>query len=77
MSYRELTFTVRIPWPSAAELSGFVRRLPARVWRTLVVWQERANSRAILRTMDERMRRDMGIRDEDARYEAGKPFWRP
>lgn len=77
MSRRELTFTVSIPMPSAGDLKALVRGLPGRLWRTLLAYQERASARAALRTMDERMRRDMGISYEDALREAYKPFWRP
>ncbi len=77
MSRRELTFTVSIPVPSTGGLKALVRGLPGRVWRALLVYQERASSRAVMRTMDERMRKDMGIRYEDALREAYKPFWRP
>ncbi len=77
MSDRELSFTVRIPVPSAGGLMAWVRGLPGRVWQALLVYQDRASSRAILRTTDARMRRDMGIRYEDALREAYKPFWRP
>jgi len=77
MSRRELTFTVSIPVPSAEGVTAWVRRIPGRVWHGLHVYQERASSRAMLRTMDDRMRRDMGISYEDALREAYKPFWRP
>lgn len=77
MLRRELSFTVRLPVPTAGELKVLVRGLTRRLWHAVLVYQERASSRAILRTMDARMRRDMGIRYEDALREAYKPFWRP
>jgi uncharacterized protein YjiS (DUF1127 family) len=77
MSRREVTFTLSIPVPETGDLKTLVRGLPGRVWRALLVYQERASSRAVMRTMDERMRKDMGIRYEDALREAYKPFWRP
>jgi uncharacterized protein YjiS (DUF1127 family) len=77
MSRRELTFTVSIPVLNAGELKAGLLRLPARFWHTLLVYQERASARAALRCMEPHMRRDMGIRYEDALREAYKPFWRP
>ena len=56
---------------------------PGRVGRfftTLLVrfseWQERAQQRAHLACMDERMLKDIGINQVDAAREATKPFWR-
>jgi uncharacterized protein YjiS (DUF1127 family) len=43
----------------------------------IVEWQERAEQRANLAGMDERMRKDIGISYADAAREADKPFWRP
>ncbi|WP_037255886.1 DUF1127 domain-containing protein [Rhodovibrio salinarum] len=77
MSRKALTFTVTIPMPAIGDLVPLVRALPTRIWRALLVYQERASSRAALRTMDDRLRRDMGICYEDALREAYKPFWRP
>ena len=77
MSRREVTFTLSIPVPETGELKALVRGLPGRVWRALLVYQERASSRAVMRTMDARMRKDMGVSYEDALREAYKPFWRP
>lgn len=77
MSRRELTFTLSIPVPAAGDLKSLVRSLPGRLWHALLLYQERASGRAALRTMDPRMRQDMGLRYEDALREAYKPFWRP
>ncbi|MBK1669317.1 hypothetical protein CKO28_14865 [Rhodovibrio sodomensis] len=77
MSRRELTFTVSIPVLNAGDLKAGLLRLPGRLWHVLLIYQERASARAALRTMEPRMRRDMGIRYEDCLREAYKPFWRP
>jgi uncharacterized protein YjiS (DUF1127 family) len=37
---------------------------------------ERARSRRILRLLDDRMLRDIGIDRGTAQYESDKPFWR-
>ena len=67
----------------------FVPMLPARAQRRggrlswfagivdgVLEWQERARQRAALRSMDERMLRDIGITRADAMTEVEKPFWR-
>lgn len=38
-------------------------------------WQRRANERAALATMDDRMLRDVGLTQAEAMHEADKPFW--
>lgn len=44
---------------------------------TLSEWQQRANDRQCLRTMDDRMLSDIGLSRADVEREASKPFWRP
>ena len=39
-------------------------------------WQDRAQQRRQLATMDDRLLRDIGISRLDALHEANKPFWR-
>jgi uncharacterized protein YjiS (DUF1127 family) len=52
-----------------------MRRVTAYAWRTLMVWQRRAEQRQQLREMPERLRRDIGLTVEHIRDEARKPFW--
>lgn len=52
-------------------------RLPLTVFEILLVWQERAEQRARLRTMSDRMLKDIGISRADAEHEGATPFWRP
>ncbi len=52
-------------------LSGAV----IRVVCALLTWQERANQRRNLASLDDRMLRDIGIDRAAARREAEKPFW--
>ncbi len=47
-----------------------------RALETLTTWQERADGRRELLSLDERMLHDIGISRADAVREADKPFWR-
>ena len=51
------------------------RSLPGRALQTLVVWQQRADSRTWLAAMEERLRRDAGLTPAAIRAETQKPFW--
>lgn len=54
-----------------------VRRVCIKPLELIVIWQERAEQRHALRTLDSRMLKDIGISAGDANREAGKPFWLP
>lgn len=43
---------------------------------TLLTWRRRANQRAALAVLDDRLLEDIGLTREQARAESGKPFWR-
>ncbi len=43
----------------------------------LRLWHRRRRGRRALARMDARDRADIGVHAEDARREAGRPFWRP
>lgn len=49
----------------------------AAIFNRLAEWQERAEQRAHLARMDDRMLKDIGVSAVDAAREADKPFWRP
>lgn len=49
----------------------------AAVLSRLAEWQERAEQRAHLAGMDDRMLKDIGISAVDAAHESDKPFWKP
>jgi uncharacterized protein YjiS (DUF1127 family) len=53
-------------------LHGFVVN---RVLRCFYIWQDRAEQRANLLSLDERMLKDIGITRNQATQEARKPFW--
>ena len=42
----------------------------------MAAWHERARGRRLLATMDERLRRDIGITRFEVIRETSKPFWR-
>jgi uncharacterized protein YjiS (DUF1127 family) len=52
-------------------------RYCARLLATLAEWQERAEQRAHLARLDERMLKDIGVSAVDAWNESRKPFWEP
>lgn len=68
----------RQPTPAAAfaPARGIGAFLAAALNR-LAEWQERAEQRAHLAGMDDRMLKDIGVSTVDAAHEADKPFWRP
>lgn len=55
---------------------GLLRLLLA-VSRPLASWQRRLRDRDCLQRLPDYLLRDIGLDLEDARREAGKPFWRP
>ena len=50
--------------------------LVSRVFGRLIVWQERANQRHALATLDDRQLKDIGLSRADVVREISKPFWR-
>ena len=53
-------------------------QIAMQLYRLLVlpmVWQERSWHRRHLRTLDERLIRDVGLTRRDIEREARKPFW--
>lgn len=65
--------------PATAPRPGFLSGAGALAVRTLdllVGWQERAQQRYMLASLDDRNLRDMGISRADVAQETSKPFWR-
>jgi len=50
-------------------------RVLPRLLRPLRNWRERARSRHLLRQLDDRMLRDVGLSRSDVDRECAKPFW--
>jgi uncharacterized protein YjiS (DUF1127 family) len=58
------------------KFTGLFSRAIARVFETLLIWQERASQRHALAQLDDRMLKDVGLNRADVELEANKPFWR-
>jgi uncharacterized protein YjiS (DUF1127 family) len=52
------------------------RSILTTLFDRLLVWQDRARGRRMLRELDERMLHDIGIDRGVAEREASTPFWR-
>jgi uncharacterized protein YjiS (DUF1127 family) len=67
--------------PTALRLVRLPLRLAAAsanwFFGRLLVWQQRAEERAQLAAMDQRMLKDIGISRADAEHEAMKAPWQP
>jgi uncharacterized protein YjiS (DUF1127 family) len=66
-----------LPARRKGEVSG-LRRLEAVIvaaFDRLSAWQDRAESRALLGRLDDRMLRDIGVDRSVAEREADRPFW--
>lgn len=61
---------------AAATLARSLVRVGARLCGALITWQRRAHDRALLREIDARALRDVGLERADVLIEARKPFWR-
>jgi len=55
---------------------GALQRIPAQVFDILLLWQERADQRAQLASLDARALRDIGLSRADVEREVSLPFWR-
>ena len=56
-------------------LATTILKLPVHVFNMLLVWQERATTRAGLRELDARFLADVGLSKQEAYIESRKPFW--
>jgi len=66
---------------------SFAQQAPVSFWRTLLrapagmidtilLWQERAEERTHLASLDDRALNDVGLSRADVEHEASLPFWR-
>ncbi|SDD93471.1 DUF1127 domain-containing protein [Rhodospira trueperi] len=60
----------------SASRHATVRDLVTGMARLIATWHRRSRSRAQLRTIDDRLLRDIGLDRATANDEARKPFWR-
>lgn len=51
-------------------------RVLSWLFGTLSAWRRRAHDRAVLRRLDSRQLRDIGLSDDVIERETAKPFWR-
>lgn len=61
---------------SPGDFMRWLARLPVAVFDVLLLWQQRASERTHLRTLDDRVLRDIGLSRADVEREASIPFWR-
>ena len=62
------------PRPNSGAKTG--RRILSSLARTIGTWLVRRDGRQELRSLDDRLLKDIGISREDA-GKADKPFWKP
>lgn len=64
-------------WISAGILRAarFGDRITVAGLESLLVWRERARQRKTLATLNDHMRRDIGLSTADIHRESTKPFW--
>jgi uncharacterized protein YjiS (DUF1127 family) len=55
---------------------GAVRGAAGRLLEKLRLWRQRAQDRAALAALDDRMLADLGISRAEAEFLSNKPFWR-
>ncbi len=69
------SYTTRAASGSSRTNEWTPAQLGSRIFRTLVLWQERSEQRRRLRDMSDRELSDMGITRGDAFDESRKTFW--
>jgi len=62
-------------WPARRRFIVLAAWLRRAVY-LLLVWRERARQRRQLRSLSDRMLRDIGLTRADVLAESSKPFWR-
>ncbi len=67
------TISVGVGYPNA--WSSLLGGLATRVCNTLLSWQDRADQRASLASLDDHMLEDIGLTRADVYREYRKPLW--
>lgn len=82
-AWRRRPMAIMRGWHARRPVTGPMRRWWSPIGDRLValvdriaLWQERAESRHLLLTMDDRTLRDIGVDRATARYVGDLPFWR-
>jgi len=73
--YGKSTAVRQYPW-SGQTLGAAVENAVIRLFDGLLDWHERARSRRMLATLDDRMLQDIGIGRAAVSREMSRPFWR-
>src|SRR5690242_7484051 len=55
--------------------TSWISNLIAEICSIMQGWHQRGQSRRLLCSLDERMRKDIGLSDADIVRETSKPFW--
>lgn len=63
--------------PRRARRVPFLTAWMARAVCTALLWQQRRRTRLQLDHLPAHLLRDVGLTEDDARFERNKPFWRP
>ncbi len=78
------TLTIDAPSPESTKVWRLCARLmPAATeaayahWRTMLLWQQRAEERQRLADLSDHILRDVGLTRAEAESESDKPFWKP
>tara|TARA_R110002110_G_scaffold245631_1_gene462115 strand:- start:131 stop:376 length:246 start_codon:yes stop_codon:yes gene_type:complete len=56
-------------------LASDILQIPAQVLNKLMMWHQRAATRAHLRNLEPQFLQDVGLSPKEAHKEARKPFW--
>jgi uncharacterized protein YjiS (DUF1127 family) len=65
-----------LPAARASRRDRRLQKLASVTAARLLRWHEVARQRRTLRTLDDRMLKDIGVTRADAEREASRPFWR-
>jgi uncharacterized protein YjiS (DUF1127 family) len=65
-----------VPAARVSRRDRVLEKLASVAVARLLRWHELTRQRRTLRTLDDRMLKDIGVTRADAEREAGRPFWR-
>ena len=68
--------TANAIWAGSSHTFPSIREAATKVWWAVWEWQRRADDRAALASLDDRMLDDIGVTRAEAWGESHKPFWK-